>query len=173
MLGVPKNKVILLYHSDAWAEEYCDVKEHFLKIFGDEIVAIEHVGSTAIPEIMAKPMLDIAIVFREMTEQIHRKMEEHKYIYYGEVARGKYLFLLKRENGDSLQHVHCYASKDTTLFYEQIRFRDFLRAHPEYAKEYEELKKHLSKLYPDDRKKYTAGKQAFFEKIRLLAAQNP
>lgn len=173
MLGVPKNKVILMPHSDAWAVDYGDVKEHFLTEFGDAIVAIEHVGSTAIPGIMAKPMLDLAIVFREMTEHIFRRMEENKYIYYGEVAPGKYLFLKKGENGVSLQHVHCYASKNTTLFYEQIQFRDFLRTHSEYAKEYEELKKHLYKLYSDDRRKYTAGKQAFFDKIKLLAAQDP
>ena len=172
MLGVPKNKVILLPHSDAWAEEYGEVKEHFLKVFGNEIVAIEHVGSTAVPGIMAKPMLDLAIVFQEMSKQIFCKMEEHKYIYYGEVAPGKYLFLQKGENGVSLQHVHCYAAKDTTLFYEQIQFRDFLRTHPEYAKEYEELKKHLYKLYSDDRKKYTAEKQAFFDKIKLLTVQH-
>ena len=173
MLGVPKNKVILLPHSDAWAEEYGEVKEHFLRAFGNEIVAIEHVGSTAIPGIIAKPMLDLAIVFRAMTEQVFRKMEEYKYIYYGEVAPGKYLFLQKGENGVSLQHVHCYASKDTTLFYEQIQFRDYLRTHSEYAKEYEELKMHLNMLYSDDRKKYTAGKQVFFDKIKFLAEQDP
>ena len=170
MLGVPKNKVILMPHSDAWAEEYRDVKEHFLKEFGDEIVAMEHVGSTAIPGIIAKPMLDLAIVFRDMSEQIFRKMEENKYIYYGEVAPGKYLFLQKGENGVSLQHIHCYASKDMTLFYEQIQFRDFLRTHSEYAKEYEELKKHLYKLYSDDRRHFLI-KSSFFLR-RILEVQH-
>ena len=168
MHGVPKNKVILQPHSVSWADEFKKEKENILSIFGKEIVMIEHVGSTAIPGIAAKPMLDIAIVFHEMTESVFRKMEEAQYTYYGEVAPGKYLFLLKRDNGDSLQHIHCYASSNLQLFHEQIRFRDYLMTHTEYALEYEKLKKDLCKLYCDDRKSYTAGKQAFFDKIKNL-----
>ena len=172
MLGVPKNRVILLPHSDTWADEYSKVKEFFMEMFADEIVSIEHVGSTSIPGIMAKPMLDVAVVFKDITAQVFHKMEESQYVYYGEVASGKYLFVLRGENEISLQHIHCYKSNDLTLFYEQIQFRDFLRTHSKYAKEYEELKNSLSKMYCDDRKKYTAGKQAFFDKIKILAAQN-
>jgi len=172
MLGVPKNRVLLLPYNEKWADEYNKVKQLFMEIFADEIVSIEHVGSTSIPGIMAKPMLDVAIVFKDITEPVFHKMKENHYIYYGEVASGKYLFVLRRENGISLQHIHCYKSNDLTLFYEQIQFRDFLRTHSKQAKEYEELKISLSKMYFDDRKKYTAGKQAFFDKIRALAAQN-
>lgn len=99
-------------------------------------------------------------------------MKENHYIYYGEVASGKYLFILRGENGISLQHIHCYKSNDLILFYEQIQFRDYLRTHSKQAKEYEELKISLSKMYFDDRKKYTAGEQAFFDKIKVLIAQN-
>lgn len=172
MLGVPKNKVILLPYSEKWVDEYGKVKEFFMKMFTDEIVSIEHVGSTSISGIMAKPMLDVAIVFKDITEQVFHKMKESNYIYYGEVASDKYLFVLRGENEISLQHIHCYRSNDLTLFYEQIQFRDFLRTHSEYAKEYEELKISLSKMYFDDRKKYTAGKQEFFDKIKLLVAKN-
>jgi len=50
-----------------------------------------------------------------------------------------------------------------------VLFRDFLRAHPEYAREYENLKLELYQKYPNDRKRYTAGKQEFFDRIGLLA----
>lgn len=95
MLGVPKNKVILLPHSDTLADEYSDVKESFGEMFADEIITIEHVNSTSIPGIMAKPMLDVAIVFKDITEQMFHKMKESKSIYYGEVAPDKYLFVLR------------------------------------------------------------------------------
>ena len=121
MLGVPKNKVILLPHSEQWMDEYREVKEFFMKIFADEIVSIEHVGSTSIPGILAKPMLDVAIVFKDITEQVFHKMKDSNYIYYGEVAPGKDLFVLRGKNEVSLQHIHCYKAKDLTLFYEQIR----------------------------------------------------
>ena len=172
MLGVPKNRVILLPYNEKWVDEYSKVKELFLAVFTDEIVSIEHVGSTSIPGIMAKPMLDVAVVFKDITEQVFQKMKESNYIYYGEVASGKYLFILRGENEISLQHIHCYKANDRTLFYEQVQFRDFLRTYPKYAKEYEQLKISLSKMYFDDRKKYMAGKQAFFDKIKVLVAQN-
>ena len=172
MLGVPKNRVLLLPYNEKWVDEYSKVKELFMEMFPNEIVSIEHVGSTSIPEIMAKPMLDVAIVFKDITEQVFQKMKENNYLYYGEVASGKYLFILRGENEISLQHIHCYKSKDLTLFYEQIQFRDFLRTHSKQAKEYEELKLSLSKMYFDDRKKYTVGKQTFFDKIKVLVAQN-
>lgn len=172
MLGVPKNRVILLPHNKKRVDEYSKVKELFMEMFTDEIVLIEHVGSTSIPGIMAKPMLDVAIVFKDMTEPVFHKMKENNYIYYGEVASGKYLFILREENGISLQHIHCYKSNDLTLFYEQVQFRNFLRSHSKYAKEYEQLKISLSKIYSDDRKKYTAGKQVFFDKIKVLVAQS-
>lgn len=70
--------------------------------------------------------------------------------------------ILRGENEFSLQHVHCYGQDRPSLFYEQIRFRDFLRAHAEYAKEYELLKLELSQRYANDRNKYTVSKQVFF-----------
>jgi len=166
MLGVPRNGVVLQPHDPAWIDEYNCAKDRFLETFHDDIVAIEHVGSTAINGIAAKPMLDIAIVFKSMTEQIFQAMKEKGYTYYKEVAAGKHLFVLRGENDISLQHIHCYELSNITLFNEQIQFRNFLQTHAEYAKEYEMLKLKLSEMYYDDRKKYTAGKQDFFDKIK-------
>lgn len=106
MLGVPKNRVLLLPYNEKWVDEYSKVKELFMEMFPNEIVSIEHVDSTSIPGIMAKPMLDVAIVFKDITEQVFQKMKENNYLYYGEVASGKYLFVLKGENEISLQHIH-------------------------------------------------------------------
>lgn len=170
MLGVPKNKVILSPHDDRWTDEFRQAEQRFRELFGDEIIRIEHVGSTAIPGILAKPMLDIAILFRAITAPVFDRMQDLGYTYYGEVAPGKHLFLLREADGRSLQHVHCCAVDKPEPFHEQLRFRDFLRAHPAYAREYEQLKQQLASRYPDDRSRYTAGKQEFFEKIKVLAA---
>lgn len=77
---------------------------------------------------------------------------------------------VRGEKGCSLQHVHCYEERNLALFYEQIRFRDYLCAHPEAAEEYASLKTVLCRMYANDRRKYTEGKQAFFDKIKRLAA---
>ncbi|MNC61356.1 hypothetical protein D3C75_1112940 [compost metagenome] len=117
-------------------------------------------------------MLDIAIVLKSVTDIVFIAMVETGYEYYGEVITGKYLFVLRGENEVSLQHVHCYEEKNCALFFDQMKFRDFLRSQSEYAKEYEILKQELYKVYSNDRKKYTEGKQAFFDKIKRLADEN-
>lgn len=172
MQGVPRQKVVLENHREEWAEEFERVKRDLLSMHGENVVDIQHVGSTAIEGIMAKPMLDVAMLLKQIAAPVFAAMTESGYAYYGEVASGKHLFILRGQNEISLQHIHCYEKGNSDLFYEQVRFRDFLRAHPAYAKEYEALKLKLLRSYADDRKKYTAGKQAFFDKIKLLAAQD-
>ena len=171
MRGVPKYKVVLEEHSEAWAEEFEQTKRLLESAHGDNVMSIEHVGSTAIPGIVAKPMLDVAVLLREITDTVFEVMRDRGYEYFAEVAEGKHLFILRAEDQSSLQHIHCYGENARRLFDEQVRFRDFLRAHAEYAREYELLKQNLCRLYANDRKKYTAGKQAFFDRIKALAEQ--
>lgn len=171
MRGVPRYKVVLEEHSADWAQEFAQVREGLKRIHGDNAVDIQHVGSTAIEGIAAKPMLDIAIRFRRMNDAVMAAMAGNGYAYYGEVARGKHLFILRGEQGESLQHVHCYGEEGDGLFREQLRFRDFLRAHREYALAYEQLKRELCRRYADDRSSYTAGKQQFFDMIGRLARE--
>jgi GrpB-like predicted nucleotidyltransferase (UPF0157 family) len=172
MLGVPKYKVVLEKHNEEWAEEFEKTKQTLINIHGDNIVDIQHVGSTAIKGIVAKPMLDIAIILKTITKSVFNVMKENRYDYYGEVIPGKHLFILRGGDEVSLQHIHCYEEKNCDQFFDQIRFRDFIRSHSEFAKEYELLKQELYKMYSDDRKKYTEGKQAFFDKIKQLADEN-
>lgn len=169
MQGVPKNKVVLEKHCDEWTVEFERTKQLMRSIYGNNIVDIQHVGSTAIEGIVAKPMLDVAILFKLLDDSVFSGMTKNGYVYYGEVAEGKHLFILRGKKEESLQHIHCYEENACKLFFEQIRFRDFIRSHPEYAREYEFLKLELCRLYANDRIKYTAGKQAFFDKIKELA----
>ena len=64
MLIVPKSRVLLLLYNEKWVDEYRKVKKLFMKISADEIISIAHVGSTSIFSIIAKPMLEVAIVLR-------------------------------------------------------------------------------------------------------------
>jgi len=169
MLGVPKNRVILESHDETWTEEFEITKQTLKNIHGDNVVDIQHVGSTSIKGIIAKPMLDVAIVLKTITNFVLSSMQENGYVYYGEVASGHHLFILRDEEDASLQHIHCYEEKNCGQFFDQIKFRDFIRSHSEYAKEYELLKQELFKIYPNERNKYTKGKQAFFDKIKQLA----
>lgn len=173
MIGIPRYKVLLVEHDEKWAEEFEDVKRTLINIHGENVVDIQHVGSTAIKGIMAKPLLDIAIVFQSTTDSVIEAMKKKGYEYFGEVATGKHhLFILRDEDEASIQHIHCYDKKNLDQYSDQIKFRDFIRSHPKYAKEYELLKQELFAMYSNDRKKYTDGKQLFFDKIKQLADEN-
>ncbi len=118
LLGVPKYKVILENHNEKWAEEFEKTKQTLIHIHGDNILDIQHVGSTAINGIVAKPMLDIAVVLKAITDTIFNTMKVNGYEYYGEVISGKHLFILRGEGEVSLQHIHCYEEKNCALFWD-------------------------------------------------------
>jgi len=172
MLGVPKHGVILVKHNNDWENEFEKTKQILLDIHKDNVVDIQHVGSTSIKGIMAKPMLDIAILLKNLIDFSFSSMASNGYEYFDEVASGHHLFVLRGDGGISLQHIHCYSEKNSVEFLSQVKFRDFIRSNAEYAKEYELLKLKLYKLYPNDRNKYTEGKQEFFDKIKLLTDKN-
>ena len=121
---------------------------------------------------MAKPLLDIAIMLKDISMINLKGMQENGYDYCGDTGVPcKYFFVLRGDGEVSLQHIHCYA-ENSENFVDQIIFRDFISSHLKYAKEYESLKQELYKQYPNDRKKYTAGKVAFFNKIKQIANGN-
>jgi len=167
MLGIPKNKVLLVDHDEKWAEEFDSVKSKLSSVLNGNIVDIQHVGSTSIKGIMAKPMLDVSVLVKTITP-VFETMKENGYEYIGEVVTGKFLFILWNKEECSLQHIHCHEETNSEWFYRQIQFRDYLRSNPQYAQEYEQLKQELYELYPNDRESYTRGKQAFFDKINQL-----
>lgn len=88
MIGVPKYKVLLVEHDEKWEEEFEKTKRSLVNIHGENVVDIQHVGSTAIKGIMAKPMLDIAIIFKSLSDSVFNVMKDNGY----EVSRR---FLIK------------------------------------------------------------------------------
>ena len=172
ILGVPKGKVILANHDNKWNIEFQRICEFIKTLHGDNILEIQHIGSTAIKDIIAKPLIDIAIIFKIYSEHVLSIMVKNNYKYYGEVANGNFLFVLKDEKENTLQHIHCFDKNNIEIYNEKIKFRDFISSNIEYAKEYELLKNELYAKYSNDREKYTFGKQIFFDKIKRLTEEN-
>lgn len=166
MQGVKRYCVRLLAHDQAWEEEYEAVSAELAALWGDNIIAAAHVGSTAIPAICAKPILDVAVRLRSIKMMDIDKLLERGYSYCGaqNEAGDHHLFVLRGENELSLRHIHCYDSASADYF-RLVNFRDYLRAHREAAKEYESLKLLLAEKYPLDRVSYTAGKEEFIQRI--------
>ena len=170
MEGVERYKVRLLAHNPAWAAEFHRAKSLIENTWGENVLAIEHVGSTAIPSIPAKPVLDAAVMVRSLGQLDIEALTRLGYDFcgYQNEEKSRILFVLRGENQISLQHIHVYAENDPD-FYRQVFFRDYLNAHPESAAEYAALKKSLATQFSDDRASYTKGKAAFIQKILSFA----
>ena len=166
MEGVARGKVRLLPHQTEWAQEFRLVAEQIRAAWAGNMWDIQHVGSTAVPGIRAKPILDVAVLLRSVRAMDVAAMEHLGYEYCGprEGRETYHLFVLRSPEGLSLRHIHCYDAADTE-FSRLVGFRDYLNAHPDTAARYEALKMALAAKYPDDRVAYTAGKAAFIQSV--------
>jgi GrpB-like predicted nucleotidyltransferase (UPF0157 family) len=162
-------KVSLLSHDEDWAKQFKIIKEELNKILGENVFEIYHIGSTAIKNILSKPILDIAVVVKKIQSLNVIGMDIAGYNYFGEREPGRYLFAKHYQYGSiSLQHIHCY-EKDNERLKSQVLFCKYLNEYPESAKEYNDLKLELVSKYPNDRWSYSRGKSEFINKIIDLA----
>lgn len=166
MEGVKRYCVRLLNHNEKWTEEFQKVKQSILEQWTDNVLDIQHVGSTAVHLICAKPILDVAVQLQSVQQMEPSLLEALGYDYCGIQHRNPlhHLFVLRGPGEISLQHIHCYDQRDPD-FNRIVGFRDYLNTHPDAARQYETLKKDLAKKYPDDRIAYTNGKEHFIRSI--------
>lgn len=155
-------------HDERWKCEYELTAKTIHGILGENIMAVYHIGSTAIRGIAAKPILDINVAVKSIEGIDIAGMERSGYEPCGEAGvPGRCLFVLRQ--GDlSLHHIHCYAAGHSELL-EGVLFRDYLNAHPDRAVAYGALKEALAAKYPDDRVRYTDGKAHFIRETIELA----
>jgi GrpB-like predicted nucleotidyltransferase (UPF0157 family) len=168
MVGLEKDTVRLLPYTNEWKrlfEEEKSLLQTAVGIFG---LDIQHVGSTSISGMLAKPILDIAIAVRNF-EKAHvciKPIEQLGYEYRGEDGIPRRHFFVKGNPRTHHIHMNELGSRDWN---NQMIFRDYLVRHPKIAKEYAELKTELAKRYPTDRQSYLYSKSPFIERILQLA----
>jgi GrpB-like predicted nucleotidyltransferase (UPF0157 family) len=129
---------------------------------------IEHVGSTAVPGLAAKPVIDImaAVQDLEVSRSAIAKLSQLSYCYFPYRADVMHWFC-KPSDAVRTHHLHLvpFSSK---LWTDRLGFRDYLRAHPNLAAEYAQLKYDLARLYEFDREAYTEAKLPFVERVLRL-----
>ena len=147
MYGMRKTKLSLLSHDVSWATDFDNAKERILGALNCSNIFIEHIGSTAIPGVYAKPILDIAILSGEIELlPISKALEGLGYEFrgqYGEQVHHYYAVLDR--DGVRYCQLHLYA-ESCEDFLCKIQFRDVLRVNTALAKEYSEYKQSLAKL---------------------------
>lgn len=165
MIGLKRGVVILVKHTPKWKGSFEEEKRKLKKIFGVSVLDIQHVGSTAIPGILAKPVIDIGIIvpFLNEAKQSAKALRKIGYIQKKD-DRIDRLFFTKGPEKKRTHYLHI-GEKGSGYVEDMILFRDYLRKHRRLANEYSELKEGLYKQYGDRRNLYTAQKEKFVKEI--------
>lgn len=172
-IGLKRGTVKLVLYSDEWNTAFEKEKSILSKALKGSFIDIQHIGSTSVPGLIAKPILDIVIAvpnIRTLGKCI-KKLEQIGYQYLGDKEnKENYLFVKGRE--DNRTHYVHIVEINSSNWDNYILFRDYLRNNKDYLMEYSKLKKDLAKRFPDNRKKYTKLKADFIEKTINKAREN-
>ncbi|WP_019910878.1 GrpB family protein [Paenibacillus sp. HW567] len=163
-----KTKVVeVVSYDPAWKTEFSRLEAWMLEIAGDLIIAAEHVGSTSVEGLSAKPVIDIDLVMEsyDIFPQIVERLAQYGYVHQGNLGiEGREAF--KREQEDPFMKYHLYVCpKDGKGYLEHIAFRDYLRTHPEERLKYEEVKQRLAEQFRYDIDSYCDGKTEIVNSI--------
>jgi len=144
--------------------------EDIAAILGPELLAIHHIGSTAIPGTKAKPIIDILVEVRdvERLDGFNEALNALGYESLGEHGIPGRRFFRKPGEFTRTHHVHAYGRGHPEIE-RHLNFRDYLIAHPEEAQAYSRLKESLAREYSEDGEAYTEGKTAFIREIDAKA----
>ena len=166
MLGLQRGIVKLVPHNTEWARLFVEEKARLNAALGDKALDIQHMGSTSVPGLVAKPILDIAVAVADLptvTECVPL-LEALGYTYFGDrYEKGDYFFAKGSEQ--SRTHYIHMAEHFSSEWATMLRFRDYLIANPAARQKYSDLKCRLYQQYTSDRKAYTDGKEAFIQSL--------
>lgn len=166
--GLERGVIRIVPYDPEWPRIYAAERERLVAAVGELFLDIQHVGSTSVPGLAAKPIIDIAAAVRDFDEAAAcvAPIVALGYAYRGEngIPRRRYF-----DGGDPiLFHLHVLEVGGLD-WHEHLLFRDYLRDHPEAAREYARLKEDLAARYAGDRLGYTEAKGSFIRRVLTLA----
>ncbi|WP_135830316.1 GrpB family protein [Halorussus halobius] len=168
MTGLERGTVELVAHRPEWKRQYEAEVARLASAVGDRLQSddFEHVGSTAVEGLPAKPVVDLLAVVDDADEAraLVPVLDDLGYEYRPNDGVADRLFLARGPRTNRT-HYLSLCERDSDCYREQVAFRDYLRANPEVAAEYEALKRELADAYPDDRPSYTEAKGEFVEAV--------
>lgn len=163
---------MVLPHDARWHEAFDAEARSIATALGENVVAIHHIGSTAIPNIYAKPVIDMLVEVRLIShvENQSPAMESLGYEVMGEFGiPGRRYFRKDNEHGVRTHQIHAFESRSPELD-RHLSFRDYMIAHPEDAQSYSDLKRKLADEYSQNMDGYIDGKDEFIKEIDRKAA---
>lgn len=169
MLGLKRGTVLLVPSNPGWEVVFAGEKASLQRQLGRLVLDIQHIGSTAVPGLEAKPILDIAIAVAVAAESmialLRLPLSALGYLDRGDSgANGGYLFVKEIAPEVRSHHVHVVSMHDMQ-WHRYLFFRDRLRSDAGLRSEYAALKQSLARRFADDRVGYTTGKQDFIGRV--------
>lgn len=175
-VGLKRGYLEIMDYQDNYPVIYEKEKNELLKIYGDRISFIDHVGSTSIKGIKSKPIIDILIQTDNLSDFIEFteiNVEGDIYTVKKEPTMGGDYLIRKEEDGKVKAFIHVYKTGDMNGI-TSIMFKDYMNKHEESRRAYEKLKIELYEKFKNDRKQYTYGKDLFIKEIisKAMEEQN-
>ncbi len=172
---VTQEDVAIVPYDPTWPDQFLRERAHLLSCLPNELIKrIEHFGSTAVPGLAAKPVIDILVEVTDLEATKARVvpvLESQGYEYFWRPTHGDdgppfYAWFIKRDPATGLRTHHIHMVEGHFVeHWDRLLFRDYLVGHADVAREYESLKRHLASAYPNDRIAYTRGKSEFINQI--------
>ncbi|WP_252503864.1 GrpB family protein [Sporosarcina sp. Marseille-Q4943] len=161
-------KIRLSAYNEKWVQMFNDEALFLRGIFGEEIIKVEHFGSTAVPGMKAKPVIDMMCLVKDIKkiDSFNEQMDSLGYDVAGEWGiEGRRLF---RKGGENrTHHIHVY-QHDNSHIHRHLVLRDYLRAHPDEVARYTYIKQELAQRY-DDTVLYSKEKKPFVKELEQRA----
>ena len=158
--------IIVLPYDEKWKQAFLDIKSELAAALGALALSIEHVGSTSVPGLAAKPIIDIDVVVRKTNlEPAIKALTTIGYEHEGNGGiEGREMF--KYSGKEHLMDHHLYVCpEDSSELKRHVLFRDYLLSHPDAVQAYSQIKKVAAELYPHDIDSYINHKGTVIEKI--------
>jgi GrpB-like predicted nucleotidyltransferase (UPF0157 family) len=170
---MPKNSspIVIESYCSEWREYFTQEAGLIQSVVGIYITVVEHIGSTAVPGLAAKPIIDMLIGVKSLADSPHfiAPLLQLGYVYVpeheAELPERRYLY--KQKDAEDTFHLHM-VEPESEFFSRHIAFRDYLRSHPEAVAAYASLKLKLAREFGSDRSGYTDAKTEFIQSIEKL-----
>ncbi len=174
--ALDRERIAIVPYDERWPALYAEIEKQIKQLVPRQLMQrIAHIGSTAVPGISGKPIVDVQVEVNDLErlrEEIAPLLEEAGYEFIwrpsmGDDAPFYAWFILRNTEGERIAHLHMVESGQASA--DRIIFRDHLRNFPEEATRYETLKRELAAKYPKDRAAYTTNKTEYINGVLTKA----